>query len=249
MKTNYTRGRLLGLLNRLFVKVQRKVQGIPWGAAHIYDKVAAKYLEPSYDYVIDEVSQVSTYRIVDVGCGPGKLLLSLARRSLGTTLVGIDISSAMAYIAHKNSLKEELDHSVDFVVADAHLIPIRDDSIDLILSTGTLHHIKNPEKLFKELKRVLRRGGEAWIYEFSHDAPWKEVKDVAKTLKRPTLLLKLAATLHGLPRKTFDSGYIRNSLVMFNVTYSVLYKGVITKLVIKGNDNLKNSSQVQTKTN
>jgi len=227
---------LLGLLNRLFVRIQRKVQGIPRGAAHLYDRIVTKYLEPSYDYIVDEVSQVSSYKVVDIGCGPGKLLLSLAKREPTKTFVGIDISSAMARIARKNALNEGLYHLVDFVIADAHSMPIRNESIDMVLSTGTLHHIRNPEELFKELRRVLRNGGEAWVYEFSHDAPWEDIKETARASRRPTLLLKLAATLHGLPRKAFTLGYIKRSLESSNVTYYTYYRGVITKLVIKRNE-------------
>jgi len=224
---------MLRFINKLFVKAQRKIQGIPWGAAHLYNKVVTRYLESSYKHVVHEVSRVPSRRIVDIGCGPGGLLLKIAEREFREILLGIDISSAMTYIARRNALRRGLYSFVDFIVADAHLMPIRNGSIDLILSIGTLHHIKDPEELFKEVKRVLRKGGEAWIYEFSHDVPWKDVKKTAKFLKRPALLLKLSAALHGLPRRVFESGYIKESLKSSNVTYYIFYSGIVTKLVIE----------------
>ena len=69
----------LDVLNRFLVRAQRRVQGVPRGAAHIYDRVASRCLEPSYEYVVSEAAARSPTIVVDVGCGPGKLLLSLAR--------------------------------------------------------------------------------------------------------------------------------------------------------------------------
>ncbi|RLE68184.1 MAG: hypothetical protein DRJ43_05995, partial [Thermoprotei archaeon] len=63
--------------------------------------------------------------VVDVGCGPGKLLLSLAREGVGELLVGLDISRAMTSIARANAVRNSLYHYTSFVVADAHYMPVR----------------------------------------------------------------------------------------------------------------------------
>ncbi|RLE68185.1 MAG: hypothetical protein DRJ43_06000 [Thermoprotei archaeon] len=105
--------------------------------------------------------------------------------------------------------------------------------MDLILSTGTLHHIRDPEKVFRELTYSLRSNGEAWVYEFSHDAPWRDFKVTAKRLGRPALLIKFAAAMHGLPRKCFERGYIVRALRRAGVQYKLSYEAAMTKLILK----------------
>ena len=46
---------MLNILNNIFIRLQRWVQGIPGGSAHLYDKLATRYLEPSYDHVVEEL--------------------------------------------------------------------------------------------------------------------------------------------------------------------------------------------------
>ena len=55
-------------------------------------------------------------------------------------------------------------------------IPLKNNSIDYILSTQVLEHMKNPDKLFKEASRVLKKGGKMFLttnflYEI-HMAPY-----------------------------------------------------------------------------
>jgi len=95
--------------------------------------------------------------IVEVGCGTGKLLLKVAEKLKPMRIIGTDISRAMIKISKRNASESR-------------------DLVDLILSTGTLHHIRQPQKFFNERIRVLRKNGEAWIYEFSHDVECKTSK-------------------------------------------------------------------------
>ena len=207
------------------------MQGIPGGPAHLYDKIVTKYLEPSYDYVVGEIEgNVSkNLTIVEVGCGAGKLLLEIVSRVKPRDVLGLDISHAMARISRRNLIKNEMYSYVNLIVADAHKMPIREGCFDLVVSTGTLHHIKKPVEFFKECSRVLRKNGEAWIYEFSYDA---DCKDSSRMLKRPCFLLKTLAALHGLPRSTFEKGYIREALEKSRCRNSISYNGIITKLIL-----------------
>lgn len=48
------------------------------------------------------------------------------------------------------------------------------------------------------------------------------------------MLLKLVSALHGLPRKAFLEGYIRDELLRSGVRYRVEFRGLVTRLVIYG---------------
>jgi len=207
------------------------MQGIPRGPAHLYDKIVTRYLEPSYDYVVGEIGgKVSkNLTIVEVGCGAGKLLSEIVIKVKPKDVLGLDISHAMARISRRNLIKSEMYSYVNLIVADAHKMPLKEGYFDLVVSTGTLHHIKKPAEFFKECSRVLRKNGEAWIYEFSYDA---DCKDSSRMLRRPCFLLKTLAALHGLPRSTFERGYIREALEKSGCKNSISYNGIITKLIL-----------------
>ena len=226
--------KILSCINKIFLKLQRRVQGMPSGSAHLYDKLATRILEPLYDMVTEEYRMKTRedLKILEVGCGAGKLLGKVADKFNTYTILGLDISEAMVMISKKN-LDKHYKYKVDLFVADAHRIPLKRESIDLILSTGTLHHIRRPCIFFQQCIETLSEYGEAWIYEFSCDAPDKELKVSAELLRKPSLFLKIVASLHGIPRREYNEGYIKQALDKAKAKYEVKYEGIITKLILK----------------
>jgi ubiquinone/menaquinone biosynthesis C-methylase UbiE len=53
-----------------------------------------------------------------------------------------------------------------FTVADLADLPLPDDSVDLIVSTASLHHWTDAGAVIASLSRVLRPGGQMLIYDF-----------------------------------------------------------------------------------
>ena len=225
---------MLNIINRFFVKMQRYVQGIPAGSANLYEKIAARFLSPIYRNITEEVCKNINEKsnMLEIGCGTGKLLIEILKKMKVKNIIGLDISSAMIKISRKNLVKNNMYELADLVLADAHKIPLRNMCINLIISTGTLHHIRKPEKMFVECNRILKNGGEAWIYEFSHDAPKSDLVKFANILKKPKYILRILSVMHGLPRQTYEKGYIKNSLAEAEVKYRIEYIGVLTKLVL-----------------
>ena len=54
----------------------------------------------------------------------------------------------------------------------------------MVISTGMLHSLKDPVKVLKEIHRVLKEGGQAWIYD-----PAKVASDVDREKWKATLSL------------------------------------------------------------
>jgi SAM-dependent methyltransferase len=53
-----------------------------------------------------------------------------------------------------------LDSPIDFFLAcDAENIPFEDEFFDSIIMLTAMHHLPHPEKMLKEVKRVLKKGG------------------------------------------------------------------------------------------
>lgn len=95
--------------------------------------------------------------IVDIGAGPGDLLAALSAMLPDAILTGIEPSARMRAIASRRGLTE--------VDGRAELLPLADGSADLVLSTLSAHHWDDPAAAFAEIRRVLRPGGSARIYD------------------------------------------------------------------------------------
>jgi len=182
---------ILNLLNKIFVRLQRWMQGIPSGPAYLYNCIATKYLEPSYNHVVKEIEErfSENVAIIEVGCGTGRLLSEIISRTKPKDVVGLDISRAIVRISRRNLIKDRRYSSVNLIVAEAHKMPIREECFDLIVNTGTLHHVRKPEEFFKEYSRA-KKTGETWIYEFSYGA---DCETSSKRLNRPCFFLKALA--------------------------------------------------------
>ncbi|MHB8959979.1 MAG: class I SAM-dependent methyltransferase [Candidatus Limnocylindrales bacterium] len=94
--------------------------------------------------------------IVDLGSGPGDLLASVGVLA-DASLVGVEPSPAMRAIAAARGVLE-LD-------GRAESLPLEASSVDLVVSTLSMHHWEDPAAALRELDRVLRDGGEARIYD------------------------------------------------------------------------------------
>jgi len=93
---------------------------------------------------------------LDVGSGPGTVTASLARTAGPDGLaLGVDISEAMLTRAVRN----EAGPQVGFIRADAQRLPLRDNTVDAVVSMAVLQLIPNPAAALAEIARVLRPGG------------------------------------------------------------------------------------------
>lgn len=111
----------------------------------------------------------------DLGCGPGYLVIELARCAPNLHMTGVDLSDAMLTQAIANARLAGVAHQTDFRTADAAALPFPDASLDLVVSTLSLHHWDDPGLIFNEVARILRPGGAFLLFDLRRDlgpAPW-----------------------------------------------------------------------------
>jgi arsenite methyltransferase len=93
---------------------------------------------------------------LDVGSGPGNITASLARAAgPDAVALGVDISEPMLDRAVRN----EAGPRVGFIKADAQRLPLRDKTVDAVVSIAALQLGPNPTAALAEMVRVLRPGG------------------------------------------------------------------------------------------
>lgn len=107
----------------------------------------------------------------DIGCGPGHLVIELAQRAPGLQLTGVDLAEGMLAAATANARRAGVDQRVTFRKGDASRLPFENASLDLVLSTLSLHHWGRPVTVLNEVARVLRPGGVGLIFDLRRDIP------------------------------------------------------------------------------
>ncbi len=120
-----------------------------------------------------ELEQVAakwnTGRLINVGCAHGADFLPFRQ---GFQLWGVDRSPAMLAQGVRYAAKHQL--YVNLTVADALSLPFPDRTFDWAISVATYHHIRGDEprlKAFRELRRVVKPGGEAFLTVWNHGQP------------------------------------------------------------------------------
>lgn len=146
-----------------------RVEGFSEPKTRMYERVFAPALGRLYRRVADDVAAELAFRgrgegatILDLGCGPGGLAVELVPRLPEARIVGLDVSPSMIELAKRH---ESAGGRVRFVVGDAADLPFEADSFDMVVSTLSLHHWAEPAVSFAEIRRVLRPGGLALIYD------------------------------------------------------------------------------------
>jgi trans-aconitate 2-methyltransferase len=126
--------------------------------ARTYDRVA----DPQTRWgatVLDRLPLDGDERVLDAGCGSGRVTELLAERLPAGRVVALDGSASMVEAARERLAP--FGDRIEYVVADlAQPLPI-DGLVDAVLSTATFHWVLDHDALFRNLAAVTRPGG--WL--------------------------------------------------------------------------------------
>jgi ubiquinone/menaquinone biosynthesis C-methylase UbiE len=144
--------------------------GLARHARH-YERWAGVFARPLYRRVGADVAAAALppgATVLDVGTGPGTLPRLIAAQSPHLSISAVDLSAEMiARATSAADLRATPGASpVSFQVADVADLPFDDRSVDLVISTLSMHHWADPAVGLREIVRVLRPGARAWLYDF-----------------------------------------------------------------------------------
>ena len=117
--------------------------------------------------------------VLDVGCGPGRVLSYLEFR--GVNCIGLDRSANSISIIVSR-------HKLPGAVADNLRLPICDAAADVVITDGVLHHTDDPRRGFSEDCRIVKQGGKLYLavyrpggrYEFLYKYPGSIIRALVK---------------------------------------------------------------------
>jgi ubiquinone/menaquinone biosynthesis C-methylase UbiE len=144
------------------------IQRAHFSHGEAYDRHTARLFGGIHRSVVEDVAATAPTggTGLDGGCGSGRLAVLIARRRPDLQVRGIDLEQGMVEVAVRRAEQEKLASRVQFTAADLADLPLPGDSVDLIVSTASLHHWADVGAVIASLGRVLRPGGQMWIYDF-----------------------------------------------------------------------------------
>ena len=117
--------------------------------------------------------------LLDVGCGEG-IVFHLLSQQFKSQIVGMD------YDPSRLESARERQGTTHLLTGDAHHLPFKDSSFDLVLALELLEHVGNPMKALTEARRVTRRyllasvPREPW-WRLGNMARFKYLRDLGNT--------------------------------------------------------------------
>jgi ubiquinone/menaquinone biosynthesis C-methylase UbiE len=222
---------LTGLIKDLL----RKPESIPTPGAIFYNATVAKVLrKPETKIANDIVAEMGKGTILDLGSGTGYLSIEIARKAPSLQVYGIDLSRQMVKIARRHARGV---NNARFVFGNAAKLPFKDNSIDLVISTGASHHWKMPRLVFEECYRILKPGQEAWIYDGCPEV-FATTADRRKLNEEYGFLVGRlgyrVSTLHGFTREEYETE-IKGMLeqTAFKGNYQMALTDIWMKITLK----------------
>jgi ubiquinone/menaquinone biosynthesis C-methylase UbiE len=135
--------------------------------AGTYDMLTGWVLHPSEASILRLAQIKQGDKVLDVGCGSGRLTIA-AQKWVGPSceVVGIDPSGEMIQVARRNARRSGSKAKFEQGVVEA--LPFPDGSFDVVLNRLMLHHLPGELKQrgLAEMRRVLKPGGLCLVVDF-----------------------------------------------------------------------------------
>ncbi|MFH1347003.1 MAG: arsenite methyltransferase [Spirochaetota bacterium] len=101
--------------------------------------------------------------VLDLGSGAG-MDCFLAAEKVGRNgkVIGIDMTEEMVAMAKFNARKQKIEN-VEFLLGEIEKLPLKDNSVDIIITNCVINLTPDKTKAFKESYRVLKDGGKIYL--------------------------------------------------------------------------------------
>lgn len=106
----------------------------------------------------------ATGRLLDLGCGYGPVALAMAARAPGARVLGVDVNARAVELAARNARTAGLDNA-EVRTGVAQRLPVPDASVEVAHARWAYFFGRGCEPGLRELSRVMRRGGAAFIID------------------------------------------------------------------------------------
>ena len=163
--------------------------------------------------------------VLDLGSGAGFDCL-LAARAVGPSgkVIGVDMTPSMLEKARANARTAGASH-VEFRLGEIERLPLRDGEVDVVISNCVVNLSPEKERVFSEIARVLKPGGQMLISDI--------VVDDAPAWLRPVAALYSACVAGAVSEAEYVGGLRRAGLEAVEVRARHVYDGAALEDLIR----------------
>lgn len=111
-------------------------------------------------------------KVLDVGCGTGNRSMLMAKYFEIGELYGLDACKKSLEISKEVAKEEKFDRFKP-IHGSLFELPFEDNTFDVVMSWGVLHHTFNPQLGLKEMHRVCKKGGYVCFFVYNSIADWR----------------------------------------------------------------------------
>lgn len=137
----------------------------------VRSKFASQYL--------DSIQLCKENTLIDVGCGTGDAT-RIFQKITGAKILGVDFAEEM--INHAKNLES---HNINFQVADATSLPFYSESVEALVSLGTVEYIPQYQRAFSEFNRVIKGNGKLILSVPNQHSIFRKLRTFGKKIVRP----------------------------------------------------------------
>lgn len=151
---------------------------------------------------IDKLKLSPNNRVLEIGCGTGRdSTLIVARLGQGGELHVQDISARMLDVCHQKLSNDR--RVASYVLSDAHYLPYPNAYFDAIYSFGCFGEFAEPQKVFKEMVRVSKRGARVVVGDESVP-PWLRKTKYFRILRETNPMFESEVPWSSIPVEARD---------------------------------------------
>jgi ubiquinone/menaquinone biosynthesis C-methylase UbiE len=140
---------------------------------HIFDPKHSSILESedrknwqNPQEIIKLLELKPSHAVADLGCGTGYFTVPIAHKV--KKVYGIDIQQEMLTFLEQKIRQQKI-RNIKTLLSKENEIPLKDESVDLLLSVNTLHEFRDKEAIIDEMQRVLKADGRLAIVDFKKE--------------------------------------------------------------------------------
>ncbi len=120
--------------------------------------------------------------VVDIGCGPGDVMLRLAAARPNIRITAIDGSAAMIKLAREAVRAASLQARITPMQGYIPGLALHEHSFDAVLSKDLLHHLPDPMVLWSEATRLGRPGAAVYVMDLIRPATPQDARNIVETI-------------------------------------------------------------------
>lgn len=151
--------------------------------AQVQAYAAADFAESNrmfVDRVVAALTGRPAGRLIDLGCGPGDILIRLAHALPGWELVGLDAGENMLQAARRAVAAAGLDQRIRLHHARLPDTGLAPSAFDCVVSNSLLHHLPDPAILWQAVRELAAPGSYVQVMDLARPASEKRCAELVE---------------------------------------------------------------------